>query len=549
MSEERLQKILARAGFGSRRSCERLISQGHLTVDGLLVTELGATADPRASVICVDGQPIRAERSRYLVLHKPAGYLSNPDPRAGHPSWLDLVSVPERLFPVGRLDLESEGLLLLTNDGDLAQLLTHPRFEHPKTYLVQCEGIPNPRKLRRLRHGVMLEDGPTAPAEVTLLRRVPHQINAQSMQSRTAPTEARGRETSGRNSKPTCWLKVSLREGRKRQLRRMVARLGHRALRVIRIGMGPLELGQLPAGKWRELWPAEIEALRAAVSRGVPAEEMGDSQSISAPEATTTGISSTAGKVSPSRGRRLPPPRTNQVRAPGSSRVPQIIAVDGPSASGKSTVGRLLAHQLGYLYFDTGVMYRAVARVALNRGIPVAKEAAISALARRIVLEVLPPTVSDGRDVTVLADGIDITWDIRSRDVELAVSPVSSYAGVREALRSSQRRVGLAGKVVMVGRDIGTVVLPEADLKIYLDASLKVRAQRRYLERLARGETLSLEDVLAAMKRRDEIDSSREHGPLIAAPDAIVIDTTNFTVEQVVERVLQLIEKKRGSNR
>jgi len=209
----------------------------------------------------------------------------------------------------------------------------------------------------------------------------------------------------------------------------------------------------------------------------------------------------------------------------------------------------LLAHQLGYLYFDTGAMYRAVAHVALNRGIPVANEAAIAALARRIVVEVLPPTVSDGRDVTVLADGIDITWDIRSREVELAVSPVSSYAGVREALRSSQRRVGLAGRVVMVGRDIGTVVLPEADLKIYLDAALKVRAKRRHLERLARGETLSPEDVLADMKRRDEIDSSREHGPLIAAPDAIVIDTTNLAVEQVVERVLQLIEKKWGSNR
>jgi cytidylate kinase len=549
MSEERLQKILARAGFGSRRACERLISQGHLTVDGQLVTELGATADPRVSLICVDGQPIRPERSRYLVLHKPAGYLSNPDPRAGHPSWLDLVSVPERLFPVGRLDLESEGLLVLTNDGDLAQLLTHPRFEHPKTYLVQVEGIPNPRKLRRLRHGIMLEDGPTAPAEVTLLRHVPHPVNANSMLSRTTPTGARGRTTSDRNSKLTCWLKVSLREGRKRQLRRMVARLGHRALRVIRIAMGPLELGLLPAGKWRELWPAEIEALRAVVNREVPAEETGNSRSIAELGSTRTGISSTPGKVPPSRGSGLAPLRTTQGRAQGSTRFPQIIAIDGPSASGKSTVGRLLAHQLGYLYFDTGVMYRAVAHVALNRGIPVANEAAMAALARRIVLEVLPPTVSDGRDVTVLADGVDITWDIRSRDVELAVSPVSSYAGVREALRLSQRRVGLAGRVVMVGRDIGTVVLPEADLKIYLDASLKVRAQRRYLERLGRGETLSLEEVLGAVKRRDEIDSNREHAPLIAAPDAIVIDTTNLAVEQVVEQVLQLIEKKWGSNR
>jgi cytidylate kinase len=160
---------------------------------------------------------------------------------------------------------------------------------------------------------------------------------------------------------------------------------------------------------------------------------------------------------------------------------------------------------------------------------------------------VLPPTVSDGRDVTVLADGVDITWNLRSREVEQAVSPVSAYAGVREALLLSQRSVGLAGSVVVVGRDIGTTVLPEADLKIYLDASLKVRARRRWRERCARGETPSLEDVLADMKRRDEFDSTRAHAPLAAAPDAIVIDTTNLSIDQVVEQIMELLKKQRRS--
>jgi cytidylate kinase len=526
MSAERLQRILARAGLGSRRACERLIAQGRLTVDGKLVTELGSTADPQVSVICVDGRPIQPERPRYIILHKPAGYLSNPDPRAGHPSWLDLVSIPERLYPVGRLDLDSEGLLLLTNDGDLAQHLTHPRFEHRKTYLVQVEGTPDPRKLRRLRHGIMLEDGPTAPAEVMLLRAAPKEVAGQNM-----PAQGRASESSVGDSRPSTWLKVSLREGRKRQLRRMVARLGHTALRVVRVSMGPLQLGPLRAGKWRELWPSEIEALRAEVIHDNASAQAGRRRS-----------SDTTVERSP-RGGMEPRSIVDKDRSPVSSNLPSVIAIDGPSASGKSTVGRMLAKQLDYLYFDTGVMYRAIAYIALSRGIPLADETAITSLARRVVLEVLPPTVEDGRDVTVLADGIDITWNIRSREVEQAVSPVSAYAGVREALRSAQRSVGPAGRVVMVGRDIGTVVLPEANLKIYLDAALKARAQRRYLERCARGETDSLEDVLADMKRRDEIDSTREHSPLSAASDAIVIDTTGLGIDQVLERVLQLAKR------
>jgi 23S rRNA pseudouridine2605 synthase len=171
MSEERLQKILAQAGLGSRRACEELITAGRVAVAGQVVTALGTKVDPHAVEICVDGRPVGTQRFRYVILHKPSGCLSGPDPRSSYPSWLDLVQVPERLFAVGRLDVDSEGLLLLTNDGELANRLIHPRYEHPKTYLVQVEGVPNPRKIRRMQHGVMLDDGRTAPAEVELLRK------------------------------------------------------------------------------------------------------------------------------------------------------------------------------------------------------------------------------------------------------------------------------------------------------------------------------------------------------------------------------------------
>jgi cytidylate kinase len=221
---------------------------------------------------------------------------------------------------------------------------------------------------------------------------------------------------------------------------------------------------------------------------------------------------------------------------------PSTIAIDGPAASGKSTIGELLAQQLGYLYFDTGVMYRAVTWAALDRGIPIADEAAVTALAERLRIDVTPPTAGDGRQYTVLADGVDVTWAIRTPEVNAEVSPVSAYAGVRRALVAQQRRIAEGGQVVMVGRDIGTVVLPDADLKIYLDASVEERARRRWREEQARGEQSDYETVLASMRRRDEIDSSREVAPLRAAEDAVVLDTTDLSIEEVLAAVKRLIE-------
>lgn len=230
---------------------------------------------------------------------------------------------------------------------------------------------------------------------------------------------------------------------------------------------------------------------------------------------------------------------------PSLNPVASAIAIDGPAASGKSTIGALLAERLNYLYFDTGVMYRVVTCVALSRSVPIADERAVTALSEQVQIEILPPDVNDGRQYTVRADGRDVTWEIRSRDVDASVSPVSAYAGVRRAMSAQQRRIGLKGRVVMVGRDIGTVVLPEAGLKIYLDATEEERARRRCRERLERGETVDYGAVLAEIRRRDQIDSSRSVAPLKQAADAVYLDSTGLPVPDVLTRVTDIVEKAR----
>lgn len=218
-----------------------------------------------------------------------------------------------------------------------------------------------------------------------------------------------------------------------------------------------------------------------------------------------------------------------------------IIAIDGPAGSGKSTVGQQLAQRLGYLYFDTGVMYRAMTLACLQRGLAVEDQQAVEALAQRVAIDVRGPSVPDGRQYDVVLESTDVTWALRSPEVEANVSQVSAYAGVRRAMSARQREIGLRGRVVMVGRDIGTIVLPEADLKVYLDASDKERARRRWREAEARGEAVgSYEDVLRAMRERDRIDSTREVAPLKTAGDAVIVDSTYLSVEQVVERVWEL---------
>jgi 23S rRNA pseudouridine2605 synthase len=237
---ERLNKVLAHAGCGSRRRCEELILAGRVTVDGQTVRELGTRVDPAQQTVAVDGEPIHAERPVYWLVNKPRGHLcTNADP-AGRPLARDLVPhVRQRVYTVGRLDEESEGLLLLTNDGDLAHRLMHPRFGVPKTYLVQVAGRPTPDELKQLLKGVWLSDGHVRARSIKRLRQ-------------------QGEST---------WLRIVLSEGKNREIRRMLARLGHKVMRLKRIAIGPVRLGHLKSGKSRPLGKPELEALRQAASR------------------------------------------------------------------------------------------------------------------------------------------------------------------------------------------------------------------------------------------------------------------------------------------
>lgn len=231
-----------------------------------------------------------------------------------------------------------------------------------------------------------------------------------------------------------------------------------------------------------------------------------------------------------------------------SAQSPQIIAIDGPAASGKSTVGAELANRLGYLCLDTGIMYRAVTWQALAEGLDPEYETAITRLAETIEIDVQPGSVSDGRAFDVLINHQDHTWDIRSPEVNQQVSLVSSYPGVRHAMTIQQRKIAGRGRIVMLGRDIGTVVLPDADLKIYLDASLKVRAKRRFEEEKARGSCVTYQEVVSSLKRRDKIDSSRKFAPLKIAADAVVINTNNMSAAQVVEYIKALCSHSASAN-
>lgn len=221
--------------------------------------------------------------------------------------------------------------------------------------------------------------------------------------------------------------------------------------------------------------------------------------------------------------------------------LPQIIAIDGPAASGKSTIAEKIAKSIGYLFFDTGLMYRAVTWAALRQLKMVHDEEAVSALANEVDIDVQPTSIADGRTCDVLLDGQDVTWEIRRADVEANVSQVSAYPGVRHAMTAQQRKIGQRGRVVMVGRDIGTVVFPEAELKIYLDASVEERARRRYDELRLRGEVINYDEILESMQRRDRIDSTRKCAPLRPAEDAVKVQTDGMNIDQVFGRVLELV--------
>ncbi len=237
---ERLHKVLAQAGVTSRRKAEEMILAGHVKVNGRAVKTLGIKVDPDRDTIEVDNEPIRLEKKIYLVLNKPRGYISDRDETGEHKTALDLVPQGERLFAAGRLDLDSEGLLLLTNDGDLAFRLTHPRFEHQKEYLALVLGEPDEAALQKLKRGVRYQD------EWLRADRV---------------VRAARKQPFGEAPRDQTWLRVVLHEGKKRQIRHMFGAVGHPVLRLIRTRIGPLELDGLKSGHWRALTRHEIQQL------------------------------------------------------------------------------------------------------------------------------------------------------------------------------------------------------------------------------------------------------------------------------------------------
>jgi 23S rRNA pseudouridine2605 synthase len=238
---ERLQKLMAQAGYGSRRENERLIAAGRVRLNGQLA-KLGDKADLRVDRVEVDGKPLLVEQEQftYILLNKPRGVISSLDDelQQARTTVRDLIAETGHLYPVGRLDKPSEGLILMTNDGQLAHHLTHPRYEHEKVYEVEVEGAISNEALKSWRRGVLLDERLTAPAPIEVLER----------------------------TRSSTRLRIMLREGRKRQIRRIAAGLGHPVLRLVRVKIGPLELGDLKPGQWRRLTSQEISQLRSSVA-------------------------------------------------------------------------------------------------------------------------------------------------------------------------------------------------------------------------------------------------------------------------------------------
>jgi len=236
---ERLQKYMAACGIGSRRACEEFITQGRVLVDGQVVTRLGTQIDPDASVVRFDGNLVRGQPSLHYLLNKPRGSICSQVTKAGTTRAVDFVPTcarDRRLFTIGRLDFHTTGLLLLTNDGEFAYRLTHPRFGVEKTYRVEVEGAPDDETIERMRKGIWLSEGRTGPVDIRLV--------------------PRGRQHS--------LLELKLHEGKRREIRRLCARFGHEVRKLTRIAIGPIGLGDLPAGESRPLKPPEIAALRSA---------------------------------------------------------------------------------------------------------------------------------------------------------------------------------------------------------------------------------------------------------------------------------------------
>ena len=517
MPLDRLQKILARRGLGSRRKAEELIRAGRVLVDGAPAV-IGQRADPSSARITVDGAALTPEEPALtLMLHKPAGVVVSAVDERGRRTVFDLLGeVPAALRHVGRLDRDSEGLLLLTTDGELAHRIAHPRHEVAKVYEALVEGRPSAATLARLRAGIELDDGPTLPAEAELLFRA------------------------GEEERDGTWLRLILHEGRKRQVRRMLAAVGHPVRRLIRTRVGSLALGDLAPREARPLSALEEDALRSAVGLDAAVEDAADGalDRVAAPSVP----SSRANGRSAAEEHEISPERSPAAPPSGPDSIARSIAIDGPTASGKSVVGRALAERLGRGFLDTGLMYRACTLAVLQSGTDPEDAAAVAALVRALDLDVRWPDPATPR--VVLAGG-DVTERLREPQIEATVSLISRVPAVRDELVRRQRAFAARSPIVMSGRDIGTRVLTEARTKLFLDASLAVRAARRLADEHEARRGSDLARVRVETERRDSLDATGKRAirPEQAAPDATVIATDGLSVDEVVARAIEAYEQ------
>jgi 23S rRNA pseudouridine2605 synthase len=483
----RIHKALAEAGVASRRAAEQLVAAGRVTVNGARA-EIGQQVDPERDELMVDGRAVGGPSPLvYLVLAKPAGVTSTVSDRHAHRTVVELVPGElrrraARIYPVGRLDQDSEGLLLLTNDGAWAQQLLHPSHGVEREYAVGLARQLDGAQRRQLLDGVVLDEG---TARLDSLR---------------PSTSAEVRRLIGLLGAPAGrlnWYQTVVRQGWRRQLRRMFAALGMPVERLVRVRLGSLRLAGMALGDVRELSGRERRQLESLARE--PARDRPD-------EARAAGL---------------------------------VVSLDGPGSSGKSSVGAAAATSLRYRFCDTGVLYRGLTWLALARQVELSDDAALVSLVGQLDLQ----PDDEERYVRLLCDGREVTDLLHTAAVDRHVSQVARHAQVRGALLPLQRRLAAGGRIIMAGRDIGTVVLPDADLKLFLHVSLEERARRRAEARGALDDEAEVARIAQELRRRDGIDSSRAVAPLTVPADALVIETEGNTLQQTVAVVVAEVRR------